>query len=301
MITVENLTKTYGDFKAVDDLSFMIEDGSLFAFLGTNGAGKTTTLSCLTTLLEPDAGRIAINGHLVGRDDHVIRTQIGIVFQESLLDPELTVRENLALRAVIYGGEPGRIAELAELVDLKGFIDRRYGLLSGGEKRRVDIARALFHEPATLFLDEPTTGLDPASREQVWEAITGLRETLGLTVLLTTHYMHETEAADYVLVIDHGRKLASGTPMALRAAHSKPRLTIKLTADNRELVLASLAQHAPEAEIWEEGGAVQAELAGSGPARAIIRDLGEALGDFQFVQGSMDDVFLNLTSQREAA
>ncbi|MDR1077096.1 MAG: ABC transporter ATP-binding protein [Propionibacteriaceae bacterium] len=301
MITVENLTKTYGDFKAVDDLSFTIEDGSLFAFLGTNGAGKTTTLSCLTTLLGPDAGRIAINGHLVGRDDHLIRSQIGIVFQESLLDPDLTVRENLALRAVIYGGEPSRIAELAELVDLTGFIDRRYGLLSGGEKRRVDIARALFHKPATLFLDEPTTGLDPASREQVWEAITGLRQTLGLTVLLTTHYMHETEAADHVLVIDHGRELASGTPMALRAAHSKPRLTIELTADNRELVLASLAQYAPEAEIWEEGGAVQAALAGSGPARAIIRALGEALGDFQFVQGSMDDVFLNLTSQREAA
>jgi len=296
MISVENLTKAYGDTVAVDNLSFEVNDGALFAFLGANGAGKTTTISCITTLLKPDAGRIAINGDYVGLDDHSIRTKIGIVFQQSLLDPSLTVRENLALRAAIYGGKIDRIAELAELVDLKEFIDRRYGVLSGGEKRRVDIARALFHKPTTLFLDEPTTGLDPASREQVWGAIADLRETLGLTVLLTTHYMPETEAADYVLIIDHGKKLASDTPIALRAAYSKPCLTIKLTTQNRERVLDSLQRFAPGADLWEEGGAVHAELECATTARAIICDLGDSLGDFQFIQGSMDEVFLNLTS-----
>jgi len=300
MISVEHLTKRYGNFTAVDDLSFSVEDGSLFAFLGSNGAGKTTTISCMTTLLASDSGRISINGHLAGRDDLAIKNQIGIVFQQSLLDPRLTVRENLGLRAAIYGGGPGRIGEVAELVGLSEFMDRRYEVLSGGEKRRVDIARALFHKPATLFLDEPTAGLDPASREQVWSAVKDLRENLGLTVLLTTHYMPETEAADFVLIIDHGKKLASGTPIALRAAHSKPLLSVEVTDSNWDNIVDSLIHHAPDVDCWEEGGAIHAKLDSSSQARAIIDELGDALRDFQFVQGNMDDVFINLTSMKES-
>ncbi|MCL2783033.1 MAG: ABC transporter ATP-binding protein, partial [Propionibacteriaceae bacterium] len=223
----------------------------------------------------------------------------GIVFQQSLLDPSLTVRENLAVRQAIYGGSPGRINELVELVNLKEFIDRRYGVLSGGEKRRADIARALFHKPATLFLDEPTTGLDPVSREQLWTVVADLRRTLGLTVLLTTHYMPETEAADYVLIIDHGRKLASGTPMALRAHYSKPWLIVQPMPGSQERVRYILSRYARGAQAWERGGIIHCELDNATQAQAIIISLGPDLGDFQFTPGSMDDVFLNLTKGRK--
>ena len=222
MISVEGLTKKYGQNVAVDDLSFSVENGILFAFLGTNGAGKSTTISCMTTLLAFNSGRITINDKEVGRRDGEIRSDIGIVFQQSLLDPRLTVRENLESRALFYGVSRRRVNELIDLIDMQGFQGRRYGVLSGGEKRRADIARALLNKPSMLFLDEPTTGLDPQSREQVWSVISQLRTDLGLTVLLTTHYMAETENADRVLVIDHGRSIAEGTPFELRAQYSTP-------------------------------------------------------------------------------
>jgi len=221
------------------------------------------------------------------------------VFQQSLLDPSLTVRENLAVRRTIYGGSHSRIDELVELVGLQGFIDRRYGVLSGGEKRRTDIARALFHKPSTLFLDEPTTGLDPASRDQLWRAIADLRRTLGLTVLLTTHYMPETESADYVLIIDHGKKLASGTPMALRATHSRPRLSIQPMPGSLERVRYVISRYAPGARAWETKGIMHCEPRNPAQAQAIIISLGPDLDDFRFVPGSMDDVFLNLTRGRK--
>ena len=299
MIRVENLTKRFGHLVAVDDLSFTVEDGALFAFLGVNGAGKTTAISCMTTLLVPDSGTIVINDHRVGHDDLAIRADAGIVFQQSLLDPSLTVRENLAVRRSIYGGARSRIDELVELVDLKGFVDRRYGVLSGGEKRRADIARALFHKPGTLFLDEPTTGLDPASRDQLWKAIGELRETLGLTVLLTTHYMPETEDADYVLIIDRGRELASGTPMALRARHSRPQLIIRPTPGSKERVRYILSRYAPRAAAWEAQGVIHCALNNAAQAQAIIISLGPDLDDFQYTPGNMDDVFLSLTKGRK--
>lgn len=300
MIAVEGVTKRFGDVVAVDDLSFAVDEGMLFAFLGTNGAGKTTTISCMTTLLEPDAGRIEVNGHTVGRDDLTIRRSIGIVFQQSLLDPLLTARENLELRAGFYGIGQKRVVELAELIDITEFLDRRYEVLSGGEKRRVDIARALIHQPRTLFLDEPTTGLDPASREQVWQAITELRQRLGLTVLLTTHYMPETEAADHVLVIDHGRELASGTPMQLKAAHSSPLLSLGVNAHTRAEVLAAVDRAVPGAAWIEKGGSVHVRLADAKAARAVLVALGDGLGDVELHQGTMDDVFLALTSRARA-
>src|SRR5581483_9485679 len=187
-IEVKHLTKTYGNLKAVEDLSFQVEPKSVFAFLGTNGAGKSTTINCITTILDYDRGNISVNGQQLGEDNAKIRRQIGVVFQSSLLDPLLTVKENLQVRVGLYGLSAReaslRIAELIDHIGLNTFINQRYGKLSGGQRRRVDIARSLLHQPSILFLDEPTTSLDPQSRKQVWDTIRTLRESRGITVLL---------------------------------------------------------------------------------------------------------------------
>ncbi len=305
MIEVQGLTKRYGEVTAVDDLSFTVDDGELFAFLGRNGAGKSTTISCMTTILGFDAGTITLDGLTVGRQDHQIRERFGVVFQQSVLDPILTVEENLRLRASFYGVNGGRIRELAEQVEIADFMGRRYGVLSGGERRRVDIARALLHAPDTLFLDEPTTGLDPQSRETVWRVIGELREAHGLTVLLTTHYMEETEDADHVLIIDRGRDVASGTPMELRSAHSRPRLSLSLppTAEDalRSAVQSQLGHLGDEfdPEPVAEGGAFHLRVPDSEAALGIVDAVrGSAPGaltDFEFRHGSMQDVFLAVT------
>ena len=235
-IEVSALTKRYEGVLAVDDISFEVAVGSVFAFLGTNGAGKSTTIGCVTTVLPFEAGEIAVDGHDVRRDAEPVRRQIGVVFQDSVLDAGLTARENLATRARFYTDDRGRIgeriAELSGLIGLDQLLDRRYGKLSGGQRRRVDIARALLHSPSILFLDEPTAGLDPASRAIVWSTIHDLRDRHGLTVFLTTHYMEETEEADLVSIIDDGRIIAQGTPAELRAKHSHSILTV--TSRDRE-------------------------------------------------------------------
>lgn len=282
-IQVDGLTKRYKDVVAVDDISFAVEEGSAFAFLGTNGAGKSTTISCLTTVARADAGRLTVDGHDVVTDGAAVRRAIGVVFQDSLLDDSLTVRENLAVRGRPYLADRAairaRIDQLAEMVQLHEILDRRYGKLSGGQRRRVDIARALIHDPRVLFLDEPTTGLDPASRQLVWNTIHDLRERTGLTVFLTTHYMEETEEADQVAIIDHGRIIATGTPAELRAQHSSSILTLTTAAGVERIAVRDAAE-----------------------ARKILLDRGDAVLDFEFRHGRMDDVFLALTGhQVEAA
>jgi multidrug/hemolysin transport system ATP-binding protein len=275
-VTVERLTKRYREITAVDDISFEVPGGSVFAFLGTNGAGKSTTINCLTTVLTPTQGTLAVAGHDVAADGDAVRGSIGVVFQESLLDDMLTVRENLAVRARPYLGTREaireRIAGLSELVELGDFIDRRYGKLSGGQKRRADIARALVHDPKILFLDEPTTGLDPASRRVMWRTIHQLRERTGLTVFLTTHYMEETEEADRVCIIERGRIIADGTPAELRAEHSSSTLTLTTAEGTHERAVRDAAE-----------------------ARRILSALGDEVLDFEFRHGRMDDVFLALT------
>jgi multidrug/hemolysin transport system ATP-binding protein len=297
VIRVANLTKRYGPVTAVNDLSFEVPAASVFAFLGTNGAGKSTTISCLTTVATADSGSIEIDGLRVGRDDEAIRRRIGVVFQSSLLDPSLTVRENLRDRASFYGmganKRATRIQQLAEQVDLTEFLDRPYGPLSGGQKRRADIARALMHDPVLLFLDEPTAGLDPQSREQVWKTIHSLRETQGLTVFLTTHYMEETEEADQVSIIHAGSMVVQGTPSQLRATHSSSILTIT-TRDVDALLLAC------------DGAALTCAVSGD-VGRIAVPDADSALdfvnhhrsivGDFEFRHGTMDDVFLSVTAK----
>jgi multidrug/hemolysin transport system ATP-binding protein len=297
-IEVRDLRKSYGSVHAVQGISFSVQSGTVFAFLGTNGAGKSTTISCITTVLAPDSGEIAIDGERVGHDDAAIRRRIGVVFQSSLLDDLLTVRENLETRARFYGMSRDvarrRVGELADLIQLGSFLDRRYGKLSGGQRRRTDIARALVHDPAVLFLDEPTTGLDPQSREQVWDAVHALRAEHGTTVFLTTHYMAETEEAADVCIIDAGRIVAQGTPAELRRQHSSSVLTVRV-ADPAALAAAArrLGVH-PEAadDVW------RVPVASAAQARDVMDALGDGLQDFEFRHGTMDDVFLALTEKR---
>lgn len=281
-VSVEGLTKRYREVVAVDDVSFEVDAGSVFAFLGTNGAGKSTTIGCLTTLVNPTAGVLTVAGHDLRDEPDAVRRALGIVFQESILDPVLTVRENLTVRAQAYLSSRAeirdRIEHLSSLVELGEFIDRRYGRLSGGQRRRADIARALLHDPRIVFLDEPTAGLDPASRRVVWNSIHELRERTGLTVFLTTHYMEETEEADQVSIIDHGRIIASGTPAALRAQHSTSVLTLTTDAGTEQIPV-------PDATV----------------ARRLLAERGEAVVDFEFRHGRMDDVFLTLTGRNADA
>jgi multidrug/hemolysin transport system ATP-binding protein len=296
-ITVRGLTKRYKDVVAVDDISFDVAAGSVFAFLGTNGAGKSTTIGCVTTVSPFDAGEIAVDGHDVRRDAEPVRRQIGVVFQDSMLDAELTARENLATRGRFYTADRRqigeRITELSKLIGLGDFLDRRYGKLSGGQRRRVDIARALLHSPSILFLDEPTAGLDPASRAIVWATIHELRDRHGLTVFLTTHYMEETEEADLVSIIDRGRVIAQGTPAQLRAQHSHSILTV--TSRDRA-GLASLAA-ASGLTISDRGETLELRVADAAVARHLLAEHGDDVLDFEFRHGRMDDVFLALTGR----
>ena len=198
------------------------------------------------------------------------------------------------MRASFYGVGSARVDELITDVGLSDYRTRRYGVLSGGERRRVDIARALLHSPRILFLDEPTTGLDPQSRQTVWRVLARLRADAGLTVVLTTHYMEETEDADEVLIIDRGVAVAQGTPIALRAAHSQPQLSV--VASDPRLARRALARHTGEGvEITDDGGTLTAAVPDSATAKAVLDQLGADLTDFEFRHGSMDDVFLNVT------
>jgi multidrug/hemolysin transport system ATP-binding protein len=304
-IEVTELTKRYREKVAVDGISFTVDDGGVFAFVGTNGAGKSTTIGCLTTVLPFDSGRVRVRGFDVRRQGEQVRRAIGVVFQDSLLDPLLTVRENLRLRGrlslVPRTAIDPKIAQLSDLIGLDEFLDRRYGKLSGGQRRRVDIARALLHEPAVLFLDEPTAGLDPASRSLVWSTLHALSTSGDLTVFLTTHYLEETEEAARVCIIDAGRIIADDTPARLRAAHSRSILTVQ--SDDPEGLIASA--RAVGADPARDADGIVIGVTGADQARRILAVHGDAVRDFEFRHGRMDDVFLALTghsaSQMDAA
>lgn len=294
-IEVRDLVKRYRSLTAVDGISFDVAEGAAFAFLGSNGAGKSTTISCLTTLRSFDAGEVRVAGFDVRARGQQVRERIGVVFQDSLMDHGLTVRENLRFRAgLMHLGRSGagqRIAELASLIDLTDFLDRPYGRLSGGQRRRADIARALLHDPDVLFLDEPTAGLDPASRIAVWRTVQSLRVQRGLTVFLTTHYMEETEEADGVCIIDAGRIVAQGTPTELRARYSRSILTLT-TADTAAVELSvRRAGLSPEAS----GDIVTVAVPDAQTAREILMAHAGDIRDFEFRHGRMDDVFLAVT------
>ena len=219
-IEIQHLQKSFGTVHAVNDLSLQVKQGELFAFLGINGAGKSTTISMLCGQLRQDAGSVRIQGKDTLEDMPQIRQSLGVVFQHSVLDKQLSVLDNLKTRAALYGiagrAFQERLIELDELLELKLLLKRSVGKLSGGQRRRIDIARAIFHQPQLLILDEPTTGLDPQTRKSVWRVIGELRKKKHMTVFLTTHYMEEAADADHVVILDEGRILAEGTPLELK-------------------------------------------------------------------------------------
>lgn len=297
ILIVENLVKTYGPLVAVDDISFKVKKGSLFAFLGLNGAGKSTTINIICNILDKDSGKIYVSGYDQDRHVDSIKSQIGIVFQNSVLDTTLTPKENLTIRAAFYGirGQvwKERLKTLTDMLDISSFINRPVGKLSGGQKRRVDIARAMVHNPKLLILDEPTTGLDPQTRISVWNLINSLREKTGMTVFLTTHYMEEAEKSTDVVVMDKGRIIAEGTPTELKNKYSGDYIIIyqKKDADIDNLLNKEQRQYFYN----KDSESYKVNVYGASDAISFIEKHKDILTDFELVKGNMDDVFLNIT------
>ena len=297
IIEIAGLKKAYGPVQAVRGLDFYVETGKLFAFLGPNGAGKSTTIDILCTILKPDAGQVLIDGHRLGTEDAAIRASIGVVFQEHLLDPLLTVEENIRVRGGLYGTGGARLHEAvraaAEAADVTDFLKRPYGKLSGGQKRRADIARALVHTPRVLFLDEPTTGLDPQTRRVVWDRIRALQQGTGLTVFLTTHDMQEAAQADYVVVIDDGQIAARGTPVALKEQYASDQL--RLTPREEPALLALLEGQG--IAYARTAGRVCVKLNTTLDALPLLQTAKGLYDGFEVLNGTMDDAFIGITGK----
>ena len=277
MVQVEHLHKSYGDVQAVRDISFTVNEGELFSFLGVNGAGKSTTIGILTTLLTKTSGKVEVGGFDVALAPEAVRGLIGVVFQESVLDKLMTVRENLEVRASLYGLDGKARKEAVEraitLTNSDEFASRPYGKLSGGQRRRTDIARALVHTPKLLFLDEPTTGLDPKTRRDIWAMIRALQADTGMTVFLTTHYMEEAATSDNIVIIHKGEIKAQGTPLELKTRHCSD--VLKLTFTN--------------------GRYIERKLRKTTDALPTLARYKEHLANVEIINGTLDDVFLNLT------
>ncbi len=293
-IEISNLYKSYGKVKAVRDLSFRVKKGEMFAFLGLNGAGKSTTISIICGQLQKDGGRVAINGKNLDESPMEIKRELGVVFQHSALDKPLSVYDNLKLRAALYGitGEEfeGRLEELDTLFELKEILSRPYGRLSGGQRRRVDVARALLHKPNILILDEPTTGLDPQTRRSVWQVIENLRKELGMTVFLTTHYMEEAAEADYVVILDSGKVAAEGSPLQLKNEYAGDYITLYGVGEEQVKALGR-----PYEQI-RDGWRLSVE--NTRAATALILQNPDLFVDYEIVKGRMDDVFLAVTGKK---
>lgn len=297
IIEVKNLSKSYGSIKAVKGISFYVEKGKLFAFLGPNGAGKSTTIDIICTFLKKDSGNIVIDGLELGKDDDEIRGRIGAVFQDGLLDNLLTVEENLMIRGGLYKNKKedlkAAVDEIAEIMGITEILKRPYGKLSGGQRRRCDIARALINKPQILFLDEPTTGLDPQTRKSVWETIQRLQKSNNMTLFLTTHYMEEAAEADYVIIIDEGKIAAKGTPAYLRETYAKDKLS--LMCREVKTVSGLLAQKNIENVIISD--CVCVELKETMEALQIVQDVKEYITGFEVTAGTMDDAFIGITGK----
>lgn len=309
VIQVRGLRKYFGKVKAVDDISFSVEKGELFGFLGVNGAGKSTTINMLCTLFRPTAGEIIIGGNVLGREDEAIRRRIGVVYQNNCLDDRLTVRENLMIRGSLYEKDIRKLREktgqVCECLNLEETLDRYFGRLSGGQKRKCEIARALLHTPEILFLDEPTTGLDPATRKTVWESLEKLRQE-GMTIFLTTHYMEEAAKCSNIAVMDGGKIREYGTPFSLKEKYSRDRLRLAAKPGMSVLLEERLEKLNRRQEEWfvkgsekdpEEKRLYDIYLQESLKAISILKGTEELLEGFELVQGSMDDVFLNITGK----
>jgi len=277
-IEVQELTKRYGEHIAVDHISFRVKEGSLIGFLGVNGAGKTTVINMLATLLKPDGGTVSVCGHELGKEDNKIREVIGIVYQQNCLDELLTVKENLLCRGILHGISKKQAQQqydnLTEILKLGDITKKKYKTLSGGQKRRCEIAAALMHAPKILFLDEPTTGLDPATRIDVWNIVEQLQREDKMTVFLTTHYMEEAAKADDIIIIDRGKIITSGTPFELKEKYASDKLKLYRGGEAETITLKSTLDAIP-----------------------LIQKYAGEVDGFEVIQGNMDDVFVNVVGK----
>ena len=291
IISIKNLNKTFKEVKAVNNLSFKVKKGEFFAFLGINGAGKSTTISIMCGELNRDSGEVYIDGKNIDEQMESIKVKMGVVYQKNVLDDPLTVKDNLKFRAALYGIHGKEFEEkyekLASLLDFADLSSRTYGKLSGGQKRRVDIARALIHDPEILILDEPTTGLDPQTRKTVWKVVNDLRKEKGLTVFLTTHYMEEVTDADYIVILNKGEIVAEGSPLELKNKYTGDFISI-YNVSKEEIVLLGL----PFSEI---PNGYRIEVANTYEATKLIINNPNLFKDYEVIKGKMDDVFLNAT------
>lgn len=297
VIKIEHLTKKYNNITAVDNISFNVEEGAFFAFLGPNGAGKSTTINVLCTLLKKTSGNIEICGLKLGEDDAKIRANIGVVFQNSHLDDLLTVYENIKIRAGFYNIKKedfdNRMEYICETIGIKSILKKKYGKLSGGQKRRVDIARALINEPRILFLDEPTTGLDPQTRKKVWEILDLIQKKNNTTIFLTTHYMEEAANADNIIIIDNGKIIANESPMKLKEKYTCNLL--KLVPINNEYIVNYLDSKG--IKYVAKQSVITVYLKTSMESLSIINEIRNYISSFEVLEGDMDQVFINLTGK----
>lgn len=294
IIEIENLSKSFKDVKAVQNLSFKVKEGELFAFLGLNGAGKSTTIAIMCGQLSRDNGNVTIDGTNLDHDVNKIKREIGVVFQESCLDKALTVYDNLKYRAALYGIVNDefrkRLDDLVEMLDFKSFLKRPVGKLSGGERRKVDIARALIHEPRILILDEPTTGLDPKTRRVIWDVLSTLRSKKKLTVFLTTHYMEESADADYVVILDSGKIAGEGTPLQLKNKYSGDFLTLYNATPEEISTIDKPYETIRDAHRFAIANTIE--------ATELILKHPDIFKDYEITKGKMDDVFLAVTGKK---
>ncbi len=297
VIKVEGLKKQFGDVKAVDDISFQVERGELFGFLGINGAGKSTTINMLCTLYQPTDGKIEICGFQAREEEEEIRKRIGVVYQGNCLDDKLTVKENLYVRGMLYEKNRKKLAEniekICSILDLKDIYGKRFAKLSGGQKRKCEIARALVNAPEIMFLDEPTTGLDPATRKSVWKCLEKLRKEENMTIFLTTHYMEEAAKASHIAIIDAGHLKEYGTPFSLKEIYAKDKLRLYPASPEIEGRLKKM-----QVSYKKREDSFEVSVPESLAALPILSAVEGIINGFEMVQGSMDDVFLNVTGKK---
>lgn len=292
IIEINNLCKTFGELKAVQDLTLSVREGELFAFLGINGAGKSTTINIMCGQLSKDSGEIIIDGYNLDESLDLVKNEIGIVFQSSVLDASLSVYDNLESRAALYGitgtDYNKRLDELADILEFKDILNKTVRNLSGGQRRRIDIARALIHKPKILILDEPTTGLDPKTRKLLWNVISNFRKNENMTIFLTTHYMEEAVESDYIVIIDNGR-IIEGTPHDLKNTYTQDYITIYGVNED------DIRKLSPNYEVVKNGYRIS--ISNTKEATDMIKKHPELFVDYEITKGRMDDVFLAATGK----
>ncbi|MDR0948799.1 MAG: ATP-binding cassette domain-containing protein [Lachnospiraceae bacterium] len=301
VIQINHLTKHFKNKKAVDDISLVVKEGELFGFLGCNGAGKTTTIHMLCTILTPSAGDARVCGYRLGQQDSDIRARIGIVYQDNCLDDILTVKENLLIRGHLYEKSSqkvkNRLHKISEILQLEDLLPRRFGKLSGGQKRKCEIARALMNRPKLLFLDEPTTGLDPATRKSVWEGVETLRKAGDMSVFLTTHYMEEAAIADTIAIMDEGKIKEHATPYELKEKYAYDTLKLYFYEDvQKEHFFRRFREH--NIRVYQDKEGISVKMKHTMEAIPILHECETSLRGFEVIQGTMDDVFLNCTGKK---